>query len=1328
MEELDDWGLSAEELNFLEEDAIKKISERKASSSSASVSVAPSTSSSSPLPSKASAASHMNPPSMSPEQPFSRNSSESRYQKVETFPPLGLSSTDASRETGKDTTSALSKLCVRLCLHASGVIAAKFNYHPLLVDAFHKIPKASWHGKERLWMFPPSSLAVAEEVLNVVTGVDVEVQTLDPLVRRALAAASSVPDLRASALNRSRSLGIASVSSYSVIETEQPLHRSPLFPSRAAFVALSPWQRCSQLHDHHCHLATPDASLLGSAAASVTTLNCTIVRPLLHPSYVLNAIAVAACIPDAWPVLVVTPSSLRLQWASMIQQWLNIPSADILVVLSQHGGSNKAGFKIVFSNLKSNIHLDGVFNIVSYDVVPKIQDILLASEFKIVIADESHFMKNAQAKRTNACLPVLQKAQYAILLSGTPALSRPIELFKQLEALYPGVYKNVHEYGNRYCKGGIFGLYQGASNHEELHSLMKATVMIRRLKKDVLSQLPVKRRQQVFLDLNEKDLKQIRIMFRELEVVKMNIQACDSPEKIESLKFMQKNLINKIYNDSAEAKIPAVLDYLSTVIEADCKFLIFAHHQPMIDAIHQFLLLSIKAGGVGLNLTAASTIFFAELTWTPGDIIQAEDRAHRIGQVPSALELLSPFYWCKDQKGRPALQETVGLSSHHSLLPSPSAVAAPTTQPSDPRCVLFAGTANSDEPHRRISFPLLLCCGLLGREGARRQGMALRRALGWSDGELMRSDAKPCTRLMRHTAGIFKVGGALAFWVRGGGSAGGCEREKRVETFPALGLSSTCASRETGKDTTSALSKLCVRLYLHASGVIAAKFDYHPLLIDAFRKIPKASWHGKERLWMFPPSSLKVAKKVLNAVAGVDVEVQKVHPLVRRALAAASAVPDLREDLYDRMPSYVESKLLPFQREGIRFMLQHGGRALLADDMGLGKTLQALDFRPRSFIELLISSLLILFKLDHLIYAIAVAACIPDAWPVLVVTPSSLRLHWASMIQQWLNIPSADILVVLSQHGGSNKAGFKIAFSNLKSNIHLDGVFNIVSYDVVPKIQDILLASEFKIVIADESHFMKNAQAKRTNGCLPVLQKAQYAILLSGTPALSRPIELFKQLEALYPGVYKNVHEYGNRYCKGGFFGLYQGASNHEELHSLMKATVMIRRLKKDVLSQLPVKRRQQVFLDLNEKDLKQIRIMFRELEVVKMNIQACDSPEKMESLKFTQKNLINKIYNDSAEVKIPAVLDYLSTVIEADCKFLIFAHHQPMIDAIHQFLLLSIKAGGVGLNLTAASTIFFAELTWTPGDIIQAEDRAHRIGQPFASGSSLVMEHPSEN
>ncbi|KAL1561377.1 DNA helicase [Salvia divinorum] len=513
-------------------------------------------------------------------------------------------------------------------------------------------------------------------------------------------------------------------------------------------------------------------------------------------------------------------------------------------------------------------------------------------------------------------------------------------------------------------------------------------------------------------------------------------------------------------------------------------------------------------------------------------------------------------------------------------------------------------------------------------------------------------------------------------------------------------------------------AKVTVKFFLHATGNIAAKFSYDKLLVGAFHNIPRANWNAKERLWMFPLSSLPTAESVLRNLPGSNVEIENLDPLVRHAIAAATALPDL-QDKYDKMPSYIESKLLSFQREGIRFILRHGVRVLLADEMGLGKTLQA----------------------------IAVISCIPEAWPVLILAPSSLRLHWASMIQQWLNIAPSDILVVLSQSNGSNRAGFNIVPSNSKMPIILDGIFNIISYDIVPKLQYTLLASAFKVVIADESHFLKNAQAKRTTSSLPILQKAQYTILLSGTPALSRPIELFKQLEALYPGVYKNVHEYGNRYCKGGVFGIYQGASNHEELHNLMKATLMIRRLKKDVLSELPKKRRQQVFLELGDTEMREINALFRELEIVKGKIKSCQFKEEAESLKFTEKNLINKIYTDSAAVKIPAVLDYLGTIIQEGCKFLIFAHHQPMIDAIHKFLLkkkveciridgstpaasrqalvtdfqekdsikaavLSIKAGGIGLTLTAASTVIFAELSWTPGDIIQAEDRAHRIGQ----------------
>ncbi|RYR31377.1 hypothetical protein Ahy_B01g056194 isoform S [Arachis hypogaea] len=230
----------------------------------------------------------------------------------------------------------------------------------------------------------------------------------------------------------------------------------------------------------------------------------------------------------------------------------------------------------------------------------------------------------------------------------------------------------------------------------------------------------------------------------------------------------------------------------------------------------------------------------------------------------------------------------------------------------------------------------------------------------------------------------------------------------------------------------------------------------------------------------------------------------------------------------DKIPSYIESKLLPFQREGVWFILQHGGRALLVDEMGLshsGKLCR--QFITRTFSYLLSA-----------LSAIAVASRIQDSWPVLILAPSSLHLKWAS-------------------------------------------------------VRIVLRRSPDLIEIYGET---KNVRKLNI----------QYSILLSGTPALFRPIELFKQ----------------------GVFGVYQGVSNHEELHNLMKVTVMIRRLNKVVLSQLPVKCRQQ-------------------LEVVKANIKSAKSKDEGESLKFTHKNLIDKICTDSADAKIPAVLEYLGTFIE---------------------------------------------------------------------------------
>ncbi|XP_078445438.1 chromatin remodeling factor18 isoform X3 [Wolffia australiana] len=494
------------------------------------------------------------------------------------------------------------------------------------------------------------------------------------------------------------------------------------------------------------------------------------------------------------------------------------------------------------------------------------------------------------------------------------------------------------------------------------------------------------------------------------------------------------------------------------------------------------------------------------------------------------------------------------------------------------------------------------------------------------------------------------------------------------------------------------LPKLTLRFCLHPSGDIAAKFSYNQVLVDAFHMIPRASWHARERLWLIPASSLSAAEEVLRRVTSANVEIQRLDPLVYRAIVAASNAPDL-QGMYERIPDFVESKLLPFQREGIRFLLRHGGRGLLADEMGLGKTLQAIAF----------------------------ATCIQESWPVLVLTPSSLRLHWATMIQHWLNIPPSDI-VASSLH---------LWLSYLRQAVQIEQGL-MFSIQVLGQLSILMVCSTLFLMTPFQSYrkcFWRHNSRWwwQTNHIFLRMHKQKEQALRC---------QLYRELNM--PFCFRGLQHYLGQLNSSNSFKHYTQMCTRTSMNMEID---IVRVLKKDVLTELPSKRRQQVFLDLNEKDLKQVRALFCELHAIKTSIREAASPEVIESLKMSQRNIISKIYNDSAEAKIPAVIDYLSTVIEADCKLLIFAYHHPMLDAIHKFLLkkkvgciridgstptstrqelvsqfqendkikaavLSIKAAGFGLTLTAASMVIFSELSWTPGDIIQAEDRAYRIGQ----------------
>lgn len=411
-------------------------------------------------------------------------------------------------------------------------------------------------------------------------------------------------------------------------------------------------------------------------------------------------------------------------------------------------------------------------------------------------------------------------------------------------------------------------------------------------------------------------------------------------------------------------------------------------------------------------------------------------------------------------------------------------------------------------------------------------------------------------------------------------------------------------------------------------------------------------------------------------------------------------------DLSGISPKLMDS-LYAFQLRGVVFALRKNGRCLLGDEMGLGKTVQA----------------------------ISVAACYRDEWPLLVICPSSMRSAWANEFIKWLDLCPLDIREIM------------------KAKESIDSLVSIISYDLVHKMIPKIEKTNFQVVIADESHMIKNNVAKRTNAIVPILKNSKRVILLSGTPALSRPEEVFTQLDALRPDIFpskKGFELFATRYCNGhkGAWGWdTKGASHLTELHTLLCETAMIRRKKLDVLHELPSKHRHTISIDADV--LQPLVDGLGELKRLEQTIHKYQNSDRARNAKREKQVLTSMLYVETARSKLPAVQRYLMSVLQTQPneKFIVFAHHQHMLDGIvdilnrlevsfiridgstsakfrqglvdqfqqredYRIALLSITAGGTGLTLNEASSVIFAELYWTPALLQQAEDRAHRIGQ----------------
>ncbi|NWX55553.1 SMAL1 protein, partial [Promerops cafer] len=361
----------------------------------------------------------------------------------------------------------------------------------------------------------------------------------------------------------------------------------------------------------------------------------------------IQAICIAAYYQQEWPLLVVTPSSVRFTWAEAFHRWLpSLSPGSTNVIVS--GKDNLTG---------------SLINIISFDLLSRM-DKQLKSTFQVVIVDESHFLKNTKTARCQAAMPLLKAAKRVILLSGTPAMSRPAELYTQIAAVQPTFFPQFHSFGLRYCDARKMPWgwdYSGSSNLTELKILLEESIMIRRLKSDVLSQLPAKQRKMVVVAPEGISAKTKAALAAEAKKMAKGYES----------KQQEKEALLVFFSRTAEAKIRSVVEYILELLESgNNKFLVFAHHKIMLDAVvaelkkkhvehiridgstssaerqslcqkFQFsekqavAVLSLTAANMGLTLSAADLVVFAELFWNPGILIQAEDRAHRIGQTSS---------------------------------------------------------------------------------------------------------------------------------------------------------------------------------------------------------------------------------------------------------------------------------------------------------------------------------------------------------------------------------------------------------------------------------------------------------------------------------------------------------------------------------------------------------------------------------------------------------------------------------------------------------------------------------------------------------------------
>lgn len=410
------------------------------------------------------------------------------------------------------------------------------------------------------------------------------------------------------------------------------------------------------------------------------------------------------------------------------------------------------------------------------------------------------------------------------------------------------------------------------------------------------------------------------------------------------------------------------------------------------------------------------------------------------------------------------------------------------------------------------------------------------------------------------------------------------------------------------------------------------------------------------------------------------------------------------------IPKTTWDGLHDYQRDGVKFIVKHGGRALIADQMGTGKTRQA----------------------------IVASLYYKDDFPVIIVCPASLCQNWKNEIS---NVCDYTVQVI----------------KKTSDSISPKSKFIILSYGklISQKFLAVLCKVYWPFVIMDECHYVKNAKSQRTKVAMKLCANAKRVLALSGTP-MNKPKDIYSISKCVCPKLFTRFYSehgkafhFSNRYCNprkqhfsGGNPVDHSGSARPEELNAILKYTMLLCRTKDEVMT-LPEKIRETVtigenppsWLKNNKAYLAKVREESKLLHDAKFMNMVMETSKK--KTKFTIgffKTILLKRMEEDESLKViifgnyiqnlTAISEFFATTFEeSPYNFITIDGRTPVMkrqdmvdkfqnDPLCRVAVLGIKACGAGLTLTAASQVYMTDMMFNPEDCLQAEDRAHRHGQ----------------